>query len=658
MHKDSERLFKMSFYASELIHDALPSDVKLPNFSAFAAANYHYFNVPQTLDISFFLEVPAQFRVSEIQKIVDTYTVNGHVIFNVTNLLCFLMKHDLLNDALILTTIDSIAILPQTSDFPLFSALRIIFSKDSLKKYRSVALAKLMRPHKYGFYLLSSAPKFAANIAFFVDFIGDPYFSKWLKSQPRNHAQSIKNVVEYEKASVSNVTPSFLIQNGFEGVILAYRQAIVDLYTFEMSLSTKFNLFQNIFINFKALNNEFVPSGMIFDEYTSYCPDVFVQVAVRLLSLIINDKTSYHPALSLSATQSDILFRMINRYVRSYEIQTELYRYLFQSVMESEVQSHILTFVPQFLNMNRFVLDIHNFKSLFEYSLTAEAFTAFVAEFIEHAFDKPATCNEAIDLDMSQDKSKFVSPRFFELMYDLYTLLLLPDRFLILTMQKVIEYAHYIDIRDEKFLAFLAALITPRAPSSTHGSYNMVKRKFGPEIDSIGPVNPEVLKLVIKFVLARNDIITCATEQEPMSLSRTFAQRLLKVARKEVERSPILKLILSGLTAVDINNTNIGVSSGSWSDSTCLHFAAFSARYSRLEVAISYFTRLPRILSIERAVHLENGDSWFNSISRLCDLILKSNNSAFANLLNHEVVEKVTSIFNGNHFLIILALVN
>ncbi len=144
--------------------------------------------------------------------LLKAFKANGYLAINIAELACYLFKHDVLGAGLIKTVIDLLADLSHFEDFSNFSALRIIFSKPFLKEYRNEALEKLVKPHHYGFYSLSQLPTFAPNISFFADFYDDPVFDKWLKALPECHAQSIINVVQYDKANT--VSPSLNVEDG------------------------------------------------------------------------------------------------------------------------------------------------------------------------------------------------------------------------------------------------------------------------------------------------------------------------------------------------------------------------------------------------------------------------------------------------------------
>ncbi len=275
---------------------------------------------------------------------------------------------------------------------------------------------------------------------------------------------------------------------------------MLDFYNFEMTLSSKISLFRIIFNNFDILRLHFSEAGLTFDEYTSFCPEAFVHANVRLVHLIVNDKTSFHASLNISKSQFEALATAIDLFVRNSVIQSDLYRNLFNSVKDAKNHNQILKIIPKFFNMSRCLLDANSFGALVNASTNADILLFSITELIENTLSSSPTFNQAIDINVSAGKRESVSSRF-KLAKDLLWHYELLERFVILIFEKMVQHADLIDIRGEIVFGFLnEALMPRRGASNISGSARS------------GPVNPEVIQLVVNFILLRNDVIGCALD--------------------------------------------------------------------------------------------------------------------------------------------------
>lgn len=643
LYTEFVNLMNMRVSVGYLVYNSLPVEGRISTFLVFAKTSYVMSNLFKTFDPTTF-DGFSPARREELQiSVLDSMSSNGHATFEATEVFCFWMRHGQLSDQMIQKLLKLLAKHPYHYTFSTFSAIRIIFSDPTLKKHRKQAL-KLLDQFAEN---ISHATAYSEFVSFCMDYHDDADFKVWLDKSP--YAEEVKNNIAYFQKQKSLTTPGiFSILSGIENVCEFYRLAMNELFLFNASLTRKFVLFRVAMANLTLLQESFSPSSMIFDEYTSASVDRLVQISVRLLCLLVTDNTSYHHALLITPDNFNMISKAITLYVRDYDIQSELYYFIFGSIRDERIRDYIIKVFPDVFSIRRMPMNTICFKSLLHFFADDSVFVPMIERIISNSFTKPVSNNEALDLKSSDLDEGFVSERFFYLMADLHANFLLPDRLTEQVLSLMNQYPERVNLDDKGMYQFLLSMVTPRTSNPRSDVlYPLIRKCLGPEVDKIKSINPVAVNLILDFFEIRNDVIGLGITRGTLGGSRELGTRLQKLASKRINSSVALTSIISimSLTETGRKQYRFFDDLSIWNEVSKVHFANLIVKYNGDAVlSFKVFDLLPEILDIQQATACHFNNSWFKMITKIPLLFAKVEQSTLAGLLNANMIRKTIYI--------------
>lgn len=574
---------------------------------------------------------------------------NGRPEIEKVDAMCYWMSINVVETDLVkqfLTRIksESKVILPLEIRQKLFFS---VFSNDKMPSSLKQKVLDLVA-EKDSSYLFDY-PESLSVVASLSEYENDISIQKWLSSC---HL-SFRTIFYRQKTR--NGPKTYTLSEGLEAVIVTYRQALTDIYKFNLSPPQKQKILMSIFSNFNYLTSEQAKFALLEIDFLRDRLDEYIHVSVILATQIINDRANYYSRVAFKNETIKMIIILITKFVRRASRQTALINCLVRSTKNDQVvNAYLLDQLPEHMNWRRFYLSYEAFCHIFYFFMDSNVITKFMERCVDSVFVfEGFSENEAQDMNTCRLEASYINCSIFLAFSQLIPNLPVPDRFSLRLLDKMIEHSDKIPINSPSLLQFLMAVILPRGVTSQTEGYRILVSIFG--ADALVDRKTEVVKKILEFLEKRHDFMNFSFSQRSDTFYPSFLNNLFKMASKDqITSSPILQVLhilcnwdnskledLQLIASTELND------SSSLTIASCFSASCLNAHKNVVEMAFAALNRFPASFNLQILSNEVNGFNWISCAEKMIKwftIIIPMWTEYFIPKLNFDVLEKIFNI--------------